>query len=122
MQSLFLALAFILMIAGPAEAGTLRTPLVQANNFQRIECVMTNLGKKPTEISVSGIDESGNARAVQVGDCGATLNARASCSVQFDSNEGVFCEFQAKGKFSGSLQVLGPSMLEVRAVVPATRK
>ena len=122
MRSLFFALTLILLISGSAQAGTIRTPMVGAHNGQRIECVMTNLGKKTTEISIAGIDASGNPRVVQLGDCGATLDPRVSCSIQFDSGEAAFCELEAKGKFSGALQVLAPSTLEIQAVVRATKK
>lgn len=89
---------------GVASAATLRTPLMIGSSF--IACVATNIGTKPTDVTVTVTDAAGAVLPpVMGGDLcnGTPLLPQKSCLVQVTEFSGAipiggFCTFTSKGK------------------------
>jgi hypothetical protein len=109
---------------------TLSTPTIFVNNlFQSSDCLVTNVGTTPAEVSVELFDEDGLKVVTVLDQCAVlpTQDPHRRCRVFAPEGVDVSCVIQSPSRnIRGALELLDTpsSSLENRlvAVVPATAK
>ena len=120
----FLLSALVPLIATPAFAGTLHTPFTFVGDDQTPSCVISNVDSKEIEVVVSGTSIGGSTRTPISNSCPTppgTLNAGATCVVQYADSADLSCHFTVKGKVRASAQ-LTDAAGNLAVAVPATAK
>jgi hypothetical protein len=119
----FPALALVMLAGGPVDAKTLRTVAARAEG-QTIRVVVTNLDTKPmADLTVTLTGPSGAVVTPFANLCaeGGPLAPQNTCQVAYSGDQLGFATVTAKGgKFSASLQVIGPGADTV-IILPATK-
>jgi hypothetical protein len=114
-----------LSVSSAAPAATFTTPTVLVSPNQRIQCLVTNVGKSDLTVSVSLL--TGNGIVTPYGDtCNSPappLAPNKSCSVSRTFGDGGgFCRVVAKGSQLRASITVDDSGGKFDMVVPATKK
>ena len=120
---IILTIAAVVALGSAAQAATLATPLVGANNGQELDCIVTNLSAKPATLTVTFFDFVGAAEIPNVDTCnGSPLAAGATCDVLLEPNTQGRCTVVADtGKVRAAITVFDANPFPVVTVVAATK-
>jgi hypothetical protein len=115
-------IAAFILARGVADAATLSTPLVGAGTDRVIQCIATNVGLKPAEVSITLYDANGDEMIPTSDSCApAPIGPHASCASQAPPSQVAACVVESSSRsIRAAIEVFdGP---DVVSVVPATAK
>jgi hypothetical protein len=108
-----------------AHAITLSTPLVGSGPGLTLSCLVTNVGKKPAEVSIQFFDLQGVAIAPAIDVCAqqeGSIAPHASCAASLPEGDIGACVIESNSKqVRGAIEILGEEG-NIVEVVPATAK
>jgi len=120
-----IAVTALVLVSGTAAlAADFATPIVAANTGQTLECALTNVGTKPTNVTLELIDQTGATMPTVFNTCSVgVLQPRGSC-VALPSTQPPFAAYCAvtssTTQVRASIAVFDSSGNTI-VVVPVTR-
>jgi hypothetical protein len=122
-SKVLMALVPWLILAAPASAATLITPLVATNGSQEPGCLITNVGTKPITVTAELVAGSGFTVTPVAANCPeppATLAPRVTCQAVAPLGFDVYCIVEASGKVRAGITVFESGGI-FGGFVPATK-
>jgi hypothetical protein len=108
-------------LAGTADAASLATPFVSANNEERVACLVTNVGTSPVTAEVTLRNAIGQPLAPVFTSCNQPIDPQKTCSVFVQQFAQAYCSIlSSSSKVRGAISVFAQDTT-LLFVVPATK-